>query len=75
MPNFTINVCQGKFSRSSIETACESVAAARLEAVAMFADLARDILGGPAFNSEWRMEVGDESGQPIFRLMLSAACL
>lgn len=38
----------------------------------MFVDLARDIAGELQSNPEWRIEVSDEAGKPIFRLSILA---
>jgi hypothetical protein len=42
--------------------------AAQLEAAGMFADLARDIADELQSNREWKIEVADEAGKPIFRI-------
>ena len=72
MPRFSFRVRTGKFWNACTETAFESNAAAREEAMAIYADLARDIFGGLDVDCEWRMEVADKTGKSIFRLRLLA---
>ena len=75
MPHFSFQVTQGKFSHSAISTAFESSEAARQEALAICADLGRDLFRGLAIDSAWQMEVTDDNGTPILRLRLSAESL
>ena len=49
--------------------------AAYCEGLVTFADLARDIANDLKPNSEWRMEIADELGKPIFKLTLSSESL
>jgi hypothetical protein len=49
--------------------------AAHREGLATFADLARDIAGELQPGSEWRMEIADESGKPIFKLTFASESL
>jgi hypothetical protein len=72
MSRFYFHVRHGKFWNACTETAFESNAAARQEAMAIYADLARDIFVGSPLNCEWHMEVTDETGKSIFRLKLLA---
>jgi hypothetical protein len=48
---------------------------ARKEAVAIFADLARSFCDDIETNPEWRIEVTDELGAPIFRVTILAESL
>jgi hypothetical protein len=47
----------------------------RKMALAMFADLVKDIVAGLTEESEWRLDAMDESGNPIFRVRLIAESL
>lgn len=44
--------------------------AARQAALGICADLARDIANGLIDDSEWRLNVLDEQGKPVFRIRL-----
>jgi hypothetical protein len=73
MPRFIFQVQQGKFPEiPAIEDVLSDGYAARKAALGMCADLAKDIVSGLTQNSEWRLDVLDESGKPIFRLRLLA---
>jgi hypothetical protein len=76
MPRFIFQVQQGKFSEiPAIEDIlCDSYAA-RKAALGICADLAKDIVNRLTDDSEWRLDVLDESGKPIFRLRLLAESL
>jgi hypothetical protein len=45
--------------------------AAQIEALAMIADLARDIIGDLETDLHWGMEVSDETSQVIFALKIT----
>jgi hypothetical protein len=73
MPRFIFQVQQGKFPEiPAIEDVLSDGYAARKAALGMCADLAKDIVSGLTQDSEWRLDVLDESGKPIFRLRLLA---
>jgi hypothetical protein len=76
MPRFIFQVQQGKFSEiPAIEDIlCDSYAA-RKAALGICADLAKDIVNRLTDDSEWRLDVLDESGKPVFRLRLLAESL
>ena len=64
MPQYRFQVRRGKFSNgSSVEATLEGAQAAWTEAVAISADLARDIMSA---EPEWLLEVADEAGQALF---------
>ena len=64
MPRYRFQICRGKFSNaSSVEATLEGAEAAWKEAVAISADLARDIMKA---EPEWLLEVVDEAGQALF---------
>jgi hypothetical protein len=76
MPRFIFRVQQGEFPESpSVEDVLSDNYAARKAALDMCADLAKDIVAGLTDDSEWRLEVLDESGRPVFRLRLLAEAL
>ena len=73
MPRFLFQVQHGKTPRlPAIEDVLSDGYAARKTALGMCADLAKDIVTGLTGNSEWRLDVLDESGKAIFRLRLLA---
>jgi hypothetical protein len=73
MPRFIFQVQQGKsLEIPAIEDVLCDGYAARKAALGMCADLAKDIVNGLTEDSEWRLNVLDESGKAIFRLRLLA---
>jgi hypothetical protein len=72
MANYTFRIRQGGCSKRSVASDWPNDGAARREAEGMFADMARDVAGNLEKHPEWKMEVADESGKPIFRLSLLA---
>jgi hypothetical protein len=76
MPRFVFRVQHGDLpGPPSIEDVLSDNYAARKAALDMCADLAKDIVGGLTDDSEWRLDVLDESGKPVFRLRLLAEAL
>src|SRR6202163_3819555 len=76
MPRFLFQVQHGEGVKiPAIEDVLSDGYAARKAALGMCADLARDIVNGLTEDSEWRLDVLDESGKPIFRLRLLAEAL
>ena len=76
MPRFIFQVQRGKLPGPlALEDVLSDNYAARKAALGMCADLARDIVTGLTEDSEWRLEVLDESGKPVFRLRLLAEAL
>jgi hypothetical protein len=76
MPRFLFQVQQGRIpDLPIIEDVLSDSYAARKVALGMCADLARDIVNGLTDNSEWRLDVLDEYGKPVFRLRLLAELL
>jgi hypothetical protein len=71
MPNFTINIHQGSHTNSH-PVDLPDVDAARREAIATFADLARDIASNLPNDPDWRIEVIEPAGGTVFRLGISA---
>ena len=73
MPRFVFQMQQGTLPEiAAIEDIlCDSYAA-RKAALGICADLAKDIVTGLTEDSEWRLDVLDQSGKPIFRLRLLA---
>jgi hypothetical protein len=73
MPRFIFQVQQDKSPEiPAIEDVLCDGYAARKAALNMCADLAKDIVNGLTEDSEWRLNVLDETGKPIFRLRLLA---
>jgi hypothetical protein len=70
MPRFTLQVSQGEFSNAAIETVFESNEAAHQGALAICADLGRDIFAGLKAGSDWRLDVVNETGSAIFQIRL-----
>ena len=76
MPRFTFRVQQGELGAPpSIEDVLSDNCAARKAALDICADLAKDIVSGLREDSEWRLEVLDQSGKPVFQLRLLAEAL
>jgi hypothetical protein len=71
MPTYTIHIHQGAQTNSH-PVSLPDVDAARREAIAMFADLARDIAGSLPSHPYWRIEVIEPAGGTIFRLGILA---
>jgi hypothetical protein len=62
----------GRPSEPIIEAVLTDIQAARKAALGICADLARDIVAGLIEDSEWRLDVRNEAGEPVFRLRLLA---
>ena len=76
MPRFAFQVRPGQFPEfPAVEDVLDDHAAARKAALAMCADLAKDIVAGLTEDSEWRLDVLNDNGEPIFRLRLLAETL
>jgi hypothetical protein len=73
MPRFIFQVQQGNSPEIPVieDVLCDSYAA-RKAALGMCADLAKDIVNGLTEDSEWRLNVLDETGKPVFRVRLLA---
>ncbi len=59
----------------TVEDVLSDSFAARRAALGICADLAKDIVAGLIEDSEWRLEVRDESDKPVFRLRVIAESL
>ena len=76
MPRFIFQVQQGKLPGPlALEDVLSDNYAARKAALGICADLAKDIVTGLMEDSEWRLDVVDESGKPVFRIRLFAESL
>lgn len=76
MPRFLFQVQQGKLPGPfALEDVLSDHYAVRKAALGMCADLAKDIVTGLTEDSEWRLDVLDESGKPVFRVRLLAESL
>jgi hypothetical protein len=71
MPNYTIHVHRGSHTNSH-PVSLPDVDAARREAIAMFAELARDIASDLHSHPDWRIEVIEPAGGSVFRLGILA---
>jgi hypothetical protein len=73
MPRFIFQVQQGKHPEiPAVEDVLSDSYAARKAALGICADLAKDIVTGLTQDSEWRLDVMDEAGKPVFRLRVLA---
>jgi uncharacterized protein DUF6894 len=72
MPRYSFNIVQGKFSKSSVIADYPDNESAQRSALVMFGDLWRDIAFRINEHPEWKMEIEDQSGKPIFRLRFTA---
>jgi tartrate dehydratase alpha subunit/fumarate hydratase class I-like protein len=70
VPRFLIHVSRGQFSHTVVETAFENSETARREAMAICADLGRDIFAGLEPGCEWQLDLKNEKGRAIFQLKL-----
>ena len=70
MPRFYLNIHQGELAYPRLVAAHEDIEAVRQEARTVFADLARNIVTGPA-NIDWQMEVRNDTGRLVYRIKLS----
>jgi hypothetical protein len=76
MPRFVFQVQAGQSPElPAIEEVLKDREAARKAALGMCADLAKDIVAGLTEDSEWRLDVLNEAGEPVFRLRLLAETL
>jgi hypothetical protein len=76
MPRFVFQVQSGQSPElPAIEEVLTDHKAARKAALGICADLAKDIVAGLTENSEWRLDVLNETGAPVFRLRLLAETL
>jgi hypothetical protein len=70
VPRFSIHVRQGKFSGTDTESVFDDNEAACKGAVAICADLGREIFTELKPGSDWQMDVTDESGDSVFQIRL-----
>lgn len=76
MPRFSFQLQHpGSAGIPAIEDVLSDSFAARKAALGIYADLAKDIAATLTDDSEWRLDVLDESGKPVFRLRLVAESL
>lgn len=73
MPRFEFQVQHDRTSESPVvEEVLTDIQAARKVALGICADLAKDIVAGLSEDSEWRLDVRNEAGDPVFTLRLLA---
>jgi hypothetical protein len=71
MPRFVFHIRHGQYAGDhTTELPCAD--AARLEASGMCADMIRDIMTELETKPEWRMEVSDETGEPLYLFRFTA---
>ncbi len=70
MPMFSIRVGQGRAPTTEIKTVFADDGAARTGALAICADLGRDIFALQTPGSEWQMDVMNDSGKSVFQIRL-----
>jgi uncharacterized protein DUF6894 len=76
MPLYFFRIRNGRYSGSSDHgTECADRRAAWQEMTSVCADMAASISRKLAENSEWQMELLDESRQPVFRIRIVAETL
>jgi len=76
MLRFVFQIQSGHFPEPpGIEDDLSDSYAARKIALGMRADLAKDIVAGRTGDSEWRLDVLDNFGKPVFRVRLLAESL
>jgi hypothetical protein len=74
MPIFSFTIGSGVFS-GAVTSNHPDIQSAQRQALAMLADLARDIVGELETNPDWCVEVADEAGKPRFIVKISAVSL
>jgi len=73
MPRFVFQMQSGRSTKlCAIEDVLRDGFAARQAALSICADLAKDIISGLTEDSEWRLNVLDESGKTVWRLRFLA---
>ncbi len=71
MPSFVFHIRHGQYaSDHTIDLPCAD--AARLEATSMCVDMLRGIITELETNPEWRIEVSDETGEPLYLFRFTA---
>ena len=76
MPLYFFRISNGSYSGSSDQgTECADRDAAWKEMTSVCADMAGSISRKLAENSEWQMELLDETRQPVFRIRIVAESL
>jgi hypothetical protein len=74
-PKYSFKITNGEYDHPELTNTLPDKLAAHREGLARFADLARSIAKDMQPNSEWQMEIADESGKPIYRLRLLSESL
>ena len=75
MPDFYFKIGNGVVAAPAGPIELPDEAAARTEAAAVFADLARDIVADLAARPVWEVEVHNNAGRPVFRIRFLAEAL
>jgi hypothetical protein len=76
MPQYYFRISNGRFTGASDQgTECADDAAAWKEMTSLCADMAGGILRKLTENSEWQLELLDETKEPVFRIRIVAESL
>lgn len=68
MPQYSLRVSQGRFSKAEIQSVFDNGEAARHGALAICSDLGRDIFAELSDGSEWQLDCANEGGDVIFQI-------
>ena len=72
MPHYSFRITQGDQLHTNSSSECPDDDAAKKEAAGMFADMARDLSERLQSTPDGQIEVMDDAGKSIFRIMISA---
>jgi hypothetical protein len=75
MPRYLFTIGTGAQSTPKTTSILPNTAAAQKLALAIYADLARDIVIHLAGGSGWQVSVSDETGRPFYRISVVAESL
>jgi hypothetical protein len=70
MQRYSFRVTEGKYSDSDLAVDLPDKVAARKEALAMCIDLVPSVLRGMQTDTNWQLEVTDQTGKQVYRLKL-----
>jgi len=72
MQRYSFRVTEGKYSDSDLALDLPDKLAARKEALAMCIDLVPSVLRGMQTDINWQLEVTDQTGKQVYRLICFA---
>ena len=70
MQRYSFRVTEGKYSDSDLAVDLPDRLAARKEALAMCIDLVPSVLRSMQTDTNWQLEVTDQTGKQVYRLKL-----